>query len=85
MDYPQRGERIVSDAYTFRIGTTLSGPVEISIDDEAWHPCRRSAGYWWYDWAGFRSGVHHAVARIRPQSGRTLTSARCHFLVDIPA
>lgn len=85
VDYPQRGERVVSAQYTLRVGTLLAGTVEVSIDGGAWRPCRTSAGYWWYDWSGYESGIHTAVARVRPQSGRTVVSARCHFLVELPA
>jgi hypothetical protein len=82
LDYPQEGERIVSAEYAFRIGAQATRAVEISIDDGAWRPCRQAEGYWWFDWSGYGSGGHHAVARIQRENGRKTLLATRRFLVE---
>jgi len=85
VDYPQEREPVVSRDYTFRISAQAAGRVEISIDDNVWQPCRQAEGYWWYDWAGYMSGRHQAVARIRPQNdGQKFTSRMIRFRVLLP-
>ncbi|MFI5350590.1 MAG: hypothetical protein ACHQ2Z_13670 [Elusimicrobiota bacterium] len=82
IDYPTSGERVVSREYTFRISADPTADVEVSVDDEAWRPCRRAAGFWWHDWTGYREGPHSVVARISRQKGRRTLSARRDFRVD---
>ena len=82
VDYPRTGDRIVSPQYTFRVSAPEDGRVEISIDDDAWLPCRRAAGFWWHDWFGFREGAHSVFARVRLGNGRGIISDRREFTVD---
>lgn len=83
VNFPQEGEHINGNEYTFRIEAKAAGRVEVSIDQNEWHACRQAGGYWWYDWAGFSSGKHRAVARIRPQNGGDRhTSRPVTFQVD---
>ncbi|OGR44335.1 MAG: hypothetical protein A2X35_02605 [Elusimicrobia bacterium GWA2_61_42] len=82
LDHPQRGEKITSPQYTFRVGATGDiERVEISIDHGAWQPCRYSVGYWWYDWAGYTDGRYQAETRARTKDGRLLTAEPCKFQV----
>jgi len=85
LDYPQDGEIITSPNYTFRIGAKEAGNVEVSIDGEAWTPCRQAEGYWWYDWSGYDSGIHEILARVQPQDGLIAPPAKCRFQVELPA
>ena len=85
VDYPQSREVVTSHDYTFRIAAKSASRVEISIDDNEWQPCRQSDGYWWYDWSGYMSGKHQAIAKIQPQNdGQKLTSQTCRFRVELP-
>jgi len=84
VDYPKERESVISPDYTFRIDAKGAGRVEISIDQNEWQPCRQAEGYWWYDWAGYMSGKHQAVARIQPQSdGQKTTSRIVRFQVEL--
>ena len=85
VDYPQEKELVISPDYTFRVAAKAASRVEISIDDSEWQPCRQADGYWWYDWSGYMSGKHQAVARIQPQNdGQKATSRACRFRVELP-
>ena len=85
LDYPQERERVIGPEYTFRVAARAASRVEIAIDGNAWQPCRQAEGYWWYDWSGYLSGKHQAVARIQPQNdGQKSTSRTCRFLVELP-
>jgi hypothetical protein len=85
MDYPQEKERITSPEYTFRVAARAASRVEISIDGTDWQACRPASGYWWFDWSGYMSGEHQAVAKIQPQNdGQKSTSETCRFLVELP-
>ncbi|HXT00201.1 MAG TPA: hypothetical protein VN915_05970 [Elusimicrobiota bacterium] len=76
IEYPAKGETIVSPTYTIRVGAPASADaVDVSIDLGPWRPCRKDAGYWWYDWAGYADGEHDVIARIRGSSGRWRMSA----------
>ncbi|HAH06828.1 MAG TPA: hypothetical protein DCM05_09935 [Elusimicrobia bacterium] len=84
VDYPQEKERITSREYTFRITARAANRVEISIDDGEWRACRQAEGHWWYDWAGYMSGKHQAIARIQPQNdGQKATSKKAVFRVEL--
>jgi len=84
VDYPQERERVISPDYTFRIAVKGASQVEISIDDNVWQPCRQADGYWWYDWSGYMSGKHQAVARIQAQiDGHQSTSQTRRFRVEL--
>ena len=85
VDYPRERELVISSDYTFRIEAKGARQVEISIDDNAWQPCRQADGYWWYDWKGYMSGQHQAVARIQPENdGQKAASPTCRFRVQLP-
>ena len=82
LDHPQQGEKITSPQYTFRVGTL--GDIElvaISINNGPWQPCRNAAGYWWYDWAGYKGGLYHAEAKAQTKDGRFFTSEPYKFQV----
>lgn len=84
VNYPREGDSIIWPAYTFRIETKAAGKVELSIDQNEWKPCRQAGGYWWYDWAGYQTGGHRAVARIQPQNGgKRYISHAVSFKVDL--
>ncbi|HEX4048700.1 MAG TPA: hypothetical protein VH309_12730 [Elusimicrobiota bacterium] len=85
IDYPKRHERISSPAYTFRLSAALERDesVEISVDDGPFRPCRFAAGYWWYDWAGYRSHHHRLIARIVSPDGDVVSEAARRFAVAL--
>jgi hypothetical protein len=81
IDHPKNNEVFNKGHYAFRIGASQCEAVEISIDDQPWHPCRHNAGYWWYDWNSHTAGNHQAVARLH-SNGSTLVSRRRRFKVS---
>lgn len=82
LDHPQRGEKVTSPQYTFRVGALGDiERVEISINQGPWQVCRYSVGYWWYDWSGYAAGRYQAVARAQTRDGRSLTTDPVKFLV----
>jgi hypothetical protein len=84
IDYPERGEKIASNNYTFRIGALADlDRVEVSVNDSSWQDCRTAEGYWWYDWSGYEAGSHELVARGRLRNGRTFTSEPRKFRVAL--
>ncbi|MDE2293807.1 MAG: hypothetical protein KGL53_17255 [Elusimicrobia bacterium] len=70
VDFPAEGECVTSPDYTFRIQAGQARRVEVSINGSLWEPCRRSVGYWWYDWSGYAPGRHQLVARMEDMAGR---------------
>ena len=83
VDYPQAGERVVSPGYTIRLSVHSGGEAEVSIDDEAWMPCREAAGFWWHDWRGYGRGVHKVCARVTLPDGRRSLSDCRTFTVEL--
>lgn len=82
VEYPMQDEKIVSPAYTLRIGAPAGAEaVDVSIDQGEWRPCRPASGFWWYDWSGYEDGEHEAVARTRGHGGRWLVSEPHEFMV----
>lgn len=80
IDYPQRQDVILSSSYSFRIAADPElTHVEVSIDEGPWQACRRSVGYWWYDWSGFAPGRHQLLARGRGPAGRIAVTAPRQF------
>jgi len=76
IDYPQENETVNRPSYTIRIGTSGGGhSVEISINGSDWAPCYHAAGYWWFSWANYSSGLHKIVARMRDNKGKTLAES----------
>ena len=71
IQYPALGETVVSPTYTIRVDAPASAEaLDVSIDQGPWRPCRKDAGFWWYDWSGYADGEHDVIARIRGRSGR---------------
>ena len=82
LDHPQQGEKITAPHYTFRVGTSGNiARVEISINKGPWQPCRNSAGYWWYDWSGYKAGRYQAEAKAWTKDGQVFTSELRNFQV----
>lgn len=82
LDYPVSGERIKTPGYTLRAGTVGDAEkVEVSIDEEAWRPCRYSVGYWWYDWSGYGAGPHQAEVRAYLKNGKVFDDGPVKFRV----
>jgi hypothetical protein len=85
LEYPGEGETIVGDSYTFRVsapeGTRLA---ELSINQGPWQTCRHAAGYWWFDWSGFKAGEYQARARAHIQDGRVEMTLLRKFQVKLP-
>lgn len=84
VDFPQFNERITSPHYTFRIQTNVSGPVEVSVDDGPWTPCRESVGYWWFDYAGGEPGRHQLIARVHSPNGELQSDPRAFVVGQEP-
>lgn len=83
IDYPQLGEKITSRDYSFRLSAPESADeVGVSINQGPWQACRRSVGYWWYDWSGYDYGEHEIIARARAKNGRWLVSKPRNFVVS---
>jgi len=83
VDFPQEGESVSSPHYTFRIRAALNAEkVEVCVDGSPWQLCRYSAGFWWYDWAGYSAGEHELVARILPFDSRNYILKTRRFRVD---
>ena len=86
IEFPQRGETIISPKYAFRVGVAgAADRVDLSIDHGRWLPCRNAAGYWWYEWSGYDDGRHTVKARARGRDGRWLVSLPHDFLVAATA
>lgn len=84
--FPGDGETISHPSYSFRIETSAKAAgVDICIDQGDWEPCRESLGLWWYDWNGYDSGEHEAVARLRGPEGRLEISDVRVFMVELDA
>jgi hypothetical protein len=83
VDYPQEGERIRTPFYSFSIEGPASN-VEIAIDGEDWRPCRKSGGYWRYDWSGYAPGRHQAIVRGESYADREPAVTTRRFVVDLP-
>ncbi len=80
IDHPKNNEVLGKGNYSMRIGASKCDKVEISIDDQPWHNCRHSVGYWWYDWHCTAPGTHQAVAR-QHKGTQVLVSRRRRFKV----
>lgn len=85
IDYPKRHEKITSGNYTFRLSAAVgaSERVLVSVDDGPFQPCRSASGYWWFDWAGYRSHHHRLVAKIVSSDGDVVSEAVRRFLVAL--
>lgn len=73
IDHPKNGEKFQPHHYAVRIGLTDNEggrPVEISIDNGEWKPCRLTSGYYWYDWHSIPQGKHKLVAQVKLTSGK---------------
>lgn len=81
VDHPVEGEIVRSLSYTFRIGASAGGRVEVSFDDKEWLGCREDSGYWWFDWSNYGSGPRTFRARFIAQGRPPLKSKPRHFTV----
>lgn len=70
IDFPPSGEIVSGPDYTFRISAPQAARVAVSIDGKDWRPARCAAGYWWYDWYGYREGSHLIRAQAYTVDGR---------------
>ena len=85
IEYPLQDETITSSHYSFRIGAPAAAEsLDVSINQGPWLSCRKSAGYWWYDWSGYDSGEHEIIARTKGKNGRWLLSSPHEFMVKKP-
>jgi hypothetical protein len=83
VDYPQEGEVLSREGYTFRIGTASGArSVEVSLDQGNWRPCREALGMWWHDWADLTPGEHVLIARTRIGEDLSATSGPRRFSVS---
>lgn len=84
VSYPSERETIAHPSYTFQVAAVgQAAAVELSIDREDWRPCRDAVGLWWFDWSGYGSGEHEAVARLRRPDGTTRLSEPRVFEVKL--
>ncbi|MBI5242504.1 MAG: hypothetical protein HY922_02325 [Elusimicrobia bacterium] len=84
IEYPSEGEVVHYHAYTFQVKVVEGAlHVRISVDGGPWHPCRESMGLWWYDWCGYASGEHKAMARIEKRGEIVIHSDLRRFKVEL--
>lgn len=84
IEYPRHEETIESNHYTFRVAAMPGAKaVEVSVNESAWMPCRKSGEYWWYDWSGYASGEHGLAARVELADGRQLVTENRFFKVEL--
>jgi hypothetical protein len=82
IDFPQPSETIVPGPYRFRIAAPADAQeVSLSIDDEAWHACRRGDGHWWFDSDNQAVGDHVAICRVIENDGSLLVAQPRIFVV----
>ncbi|HBL15717.1 MAG TPA: hypothetical protein DD417_02850 [Elusimicrobia bacterium] len=84
LEYPESNEKVNLGWYTFRIASNVTGPVEVSIDDGPWMPCRESVGLWWFDYCCELPGKHKVVARVTNELGMVSKTAARSFSVESP-
>lgn len=68
IDYPKEGEILNPKHYAVRISAS-DGEVELSIDGSDWISCRKSVGYYWFDWYYILPGKHKCLARKKLAEG----------------
>lgn len=84
IDYPQQDQVVTSATYSFRVGGPDSlASMEVSVDRGPWRECRRSCGYWWFDWSGYSNGEHTLVARGQNRDGSPVGSTPRRFTVSL--
>lgn len=83
VDYPQRGEVVVSREYTFRVSARAEGSVEASIDGGPWLACRHAEGFWWLDWSDYAAGRHEVRARVNAHKGFGSVTEPRDFVVEL--
>ncbi|MBI4422910.1 MAG: hypothetical protein HY554_04250 [Elusimicrobia bacterium] len=70
IEYPKKGETIVSPQYSLRINAPLDAQkVELAVDGGSYLHCRRDSGFWWFDWTGYGAGYHAAVVKVTLRDG----------------
>lgn len=81
--YPRESEIIEGFSYTIQVATIGQAVrVEVSIDHDAWQPCRESMGLWWFDWSGDSDGPHEVIARMHCDGGLITLSKPVQFVVN---
>lgn len=83
LDLPAPGEAVTSPYYSLRLDAPEASFVAISIDGGRWVPCRFSAGYWWYEWTGYRPGRHVINAQTRASDGTIRSQLSRHVTVRL--
>lgn len=84
IEYPRHEETIESNNYTFRVAAMPGAKaVEVSVNESAWMPCRKSGEFWWYDWSEYGSGEHGVSARVQLEDGRQLITENRFFKVEL--
>ena len=83
IDFPVSGEVLTAPHYALRISAGRDADVRVSIDGGPWHACRWAAGYWWYDWEGYRNGYHLLSAQASID-GRVIALEARHISVRLP-
>jgi hypothetical protein len=77
IDFPEEGASIYPGHYAVRISSSLSEPVEISVNGSPWESCREASGYFWFDWWPEETGKTSISVRSKSTAGKTAkTSAR---------
>jgi len=69
IDYPFENESLGGPQYVVRLGVGGAEHVELSINGNAWGPCRLTSGYWWYDWSAIVPGDYTLTARMKTPEG----------------
>lgn len=85
VDFPAEGEVVHGGEYAMRVGVGAdSERVDVRVNQGAWQPCRRAAGYWWFDWTAEESGLFEVTARSYPREGLVTRSQTRRFEVRLP-
>lgn len=84
VEHPQIGQRSYFPESEYQVLDSSVEGLEISIDDDAWRPCRRGEGCWSYEWTEYQPGRRQAVVRVRPHRKEKEPRQTCLFLVDLP-
>jgi|SRR5581483_6806731 len=75
IDYPKEEELVLSGDYAVRLSGTSEAQVELSVNGGEWLGCRRSVGFYWFDWTPTETGEAVLKARLRVGDGRWKMSA----------
>ncbi|MDP3541041.1 MAG: hypothetical protein Q8T11_01080 [Elusimicrobiota bacterium] len=84
VEHPRIGQRSYFPESEYQVLDSSIEGLEISIDEDAWRPCRRGDGCWSYEWTGYQAGRRQAVVRVRPRRPESEPRQTCLFVVDLP-